>query len=639
MNSHVERCVVGLYGALLKDFLYVHPTVEQEITWFNNHGASLVSSRGLGFFTMTLPDCGKYFRKCLAAGRLLDDRPPYHGAVSKTDHRPKFLRTLWSLIFDVDGMLRSDDHTSAVFALNQLYSFAKKLKLDCSEEKVNEAFSELASIDSSMPASHPDTWDSDVPVWINRFGHPVWGPRVEDPDSPDLPFIRQDGEASYLKPDRRWDVYRELCFRVTRSMGEMDLWGMRPKHGPGAVSDAERYKYMLSHWPRKLEGIFHEDWFGSPDLTVRSKDDREVPCRVIAVPKTQKTPRIIAAEPTAHQWCQGGIQRWMTQAIRASRILKHSINLNDQNPSRVLALSGSATGDIATIDLSNASDRLSTRLVEYTFQGRQDVLDVLHATRSRLARFPDGSQINLRKFAMAGSSCTFPVQTIVFTCLSLFSLVELSGDYKLTDARLAGLAKHVRVFGDDIIVPVEAYDALESILTDVLLKVNPQKSYRTGWFRESCGMDAYKGDDVTPAYFLQPYSARNPESLGSLTNVANNFHQKGCWNAADYLLKTLDAQMLRNIRVANRDVSQPFIYSYSGTQPAHKVRWNRDLHIEEGKFLLLQSKEKWNEGAEEAAVLQFFTEEPDPSYMYRSGCAQRPKHRLTLRWVALGLEG
>ncbi len=640
MNSHVERCVVGLYGALLKDFLYVHPTMVEEIRWFESRGVSILQSRGLAFFTLTLPDCSKMLERALAVGHLPAERPPYHGSKSSRDYRPTFLWTLWSQVFEATGELRPEPSIEAIAALRQLYLFAKKLRLDCSEEKVNEAYSDLVRTDESLPDHHPDTWDLNDPKWLPRDGHPLWGrPERSFREQPGLPFDRLPAEVSPCEEGIRWDVFRELCFRVTRSLGPLDIWGMKPKHGPGAVADAERIKYQLSHWPVKLDSVFPYDWFGSHDLTDRRVSTREFPSRVIAVPKTQKGPRIIAAEQTAHQWCQGGIQRWMQQAIRASRILKWSIDLRDQRPSRDLALKGSIDGRLATVDLSSASDRISTRLVEYIFQGRHDVLDCLHATRSRYAVFPDGSTIRLRKFAMMGSACTFPVQTIIFTCAALFSLVELSGDYKLTDARLAGLAKQVRVFGDDIIIPAEGYDVLEQVLTSLKLKVNPHKSFWTGLFRESCGMDAYGGHDVTPAYFLQPYSACNPESLASITEVSNNFHKKGCWNAADYLLKTLDTQILRKIRVANRDVSRPYIFSYTGTPTPSSTRWNKDLHVEEMRVLTIHSKVGWAQGSGEAAALQFFTEEPDPFYEYRSGQAQRPSHRLVTRWVALGLEG
>lgn len=632
MKSHVERCVISLYRALLEDFKYVHHTMDRELQRFDRLH-SIIADRGLSFFTLTLPDACKYLERSLASGRLLDERPPFHGRKSVADVRPRFLWGLWSLVFDDNGMLRADPSIEAVFALRQLYLFAKKLRMECSDEKVEEAFSELELVDQSLPDHHCNTWDSIDPEWTVGRGHPIWGPSPRSTQDTTLPdWDKVAVPRGPLSPSRRWDKFRELCARVTLSLGECDVWAMKPKHGPGAVSDGETIKYELSHWPTKLERIFPSDWFGSYDLESHIRSNREFPCKVLAVPKTQKGPRIIASEPTAHQWIQGGIQRWFTRQIRASSILQWSIDLRDQEPSREMALKASIDGSYCTVDLSAASDRVSTRLVECVFNVNRDLLDALHASRSRLARLPSGRLIRLRKFAMMGSACTFPVQSIVFTCLALFSIMETENDYSMNRERLTRLAQKVRVFGDDIIVPAECYDALESILTDVLLKVNPHKSFWTGLFRESCGMDAFMGHDVTPAYFLQLYKACDPESLASITEVINNFHKKGCWNASDLLLKTIDPMILRKIIVTNRDVSQPRLFSFVGTFSTRQ-RTNRHLHREEHLALVLVSKVRLRHGSGNSAMLQYFSEVPDPLEEYQSGQPQRPSHRLVRRWV------
>jgi hypothetical protein len=59
-------------------------------------------------------------------------------------------------------------------------------------------------------------------------------------------------------------------------------------------------------------------------------------------------------------------------------------------------------------------------------------------------------------------------------------------------------ASKLRVFGDDIAVHSRYFDAVCSGLEIHNLKVNRVKSFSKGNFRESCGLDAFKGVDVTP---------------------------------------------------------------------------------------------------------------------------------------------
>jgi hypothetical protein len=633
MESNVEKLVVGLYLSLLRDFQYMSPTMDKECKMAESRLHSITASRGIGFFTITLPDACKYLERGLADGRLGDDRPPYHGGRSKTDVRPTFLWGLYAMIFDEHGLLRPDSSEEAVAALRQLYLFAKKLRLDCAEDKVNESLIEFLEIDKNLPPSHSGTWDYDTPTWSDRVGHPLWN-IVPNPDGQFDLGLDQDLSVPDIRLDLRWDAFRILCRFVSSTFGPIDVWSMRPKHGPGAVADSTKVKYELPHWPAKLARVFPADWFASTDMVDRTSSVMEHPSRIITVPKTQKGPRIIAAEPTAHQFIQGAFQRWFVTAIGRS-VLADSIDFFDQKPSQRLALQASMSGELATVDLSAASDRISTRLVEYIFQSNLDVLDVLHSCRTRTFQMPDGSVHVTRKFACMGSASTFPVQTYLFTLIAIFAIMMAENDYKVTETRVREIARRVRVFGDDIILPANAYDSLYLLLTQLGLKVNPHKSFWTGKFRESCGMDAYNGVDVTPAYFLEGYESGNPESLVSLVECSNNFHRKGCWNASAYLLNTVDSKIRKNLRIANRDVSQPYLYSYAPGETSLKQRQSPDTHSPQVLQLVVSSKTQLLKGTGNASLLQYFTEAPDPYFPYESGTPKRPSARLSRRWVAL----
>jgi hypothetical protein len=293
-------------------------------------------------------------------------------------------------------------------------------------------------------------------------------------------------------------------------------------------------------------------------------------------------------------------------------------------------LDASETGDFATVDLSSASDRLHCRLVEFIFQSRPDVLDALHASRTRANVALNGELVLLRKFATQGSAVIFPLQTIVYSILAMFAV---GTKRRWNDASYDKIvAKLVRVFGDDIIVPTDSYPVLARLLKTCLLKVNESKTHNTGLFRESCGMDAYGGVDVTPAYFREAYSA-SPEALESVIQVSNNFHRKGYWYTAEHILKTVPIQE-RKLLIYGEGLGSTAIFSYVAGQPDHlKMRWNTDLHRYEIMTLGVTTRVPLDVSSREGSLRQFFFEEPDPDTPYKSGQAAKPRSRKERRWV------
>lgn len=194
------------------------------------------------------------------------------------------------------------------------------------------------------------------------------------------------------------------------------------------------------------------------------------------VPKTTRISRIIAKEPCLNMFLQRGIGIFIR-----SRLAKFGIDLHDQCNNRTAARIGSADGSFATIDLSSASDNLSTELV-------RDLLPyewfcLLNALRTKEVQLPDGTVLSLEKFSMSGNGFIFELETLIF--LSLARQFD----------------PHAIVYGDDIIIRSEHFHQLEALLTYVGSKVNVTKSFHSSHpFRESCGFHGWKGYDVTPFY-------------------------------------------------------------------------------------------------------------------------------------------
>jgi len=313
------------------------------------------------------------------------------------------------------------------------------------------------------------------------------------------------------------------------------------------------------------------------------------------------------------------------------------INFRDQGISRKRALDASNCGSYSTIDLSSASDRLSCRLVEYVFQGHP-LLDGLHACRSRLVRQtidPDmPSHIKLRKFAPQGSAVTFPVQSIVYAIIALYCVRTVDG-YHGNDMRgVLESAAEVTVFGDDIIVPTRAYDEVVKVIETCGLKVNTNKSYSKGFFRESCGMDAFMGYDVTPAYFLEPYTS-SPTSIAATVQSSNNFMLKGMFETARHIANQIPPEEYKLLPIVSCEDGNLGLISFCGSDYSGlKVRWNNDLHRNEYLTIGIRNKEARVRGTGFADLSQFYWEEPANLLDWQPGQVSDIRPRKSRMWVS-----
>lgn len=627
MNSNLA-IVMAVYEGILKDASILWPTSTKSFGKDLSYLRRAAEQRGLGFFTLTLPEFGKVLDRSLSRSAFLASEVPQ--GIPQIKKRPELFGDLYMKVFNDSGTLRLDYDIDAIAFLRQLTYCFKKFRIECDPKRVEATISDFYSIESDLPASIPETWDSDIPVWHEMYGHP---------------HGRQYHDSTYCFSDTSglpWETLSRLSKRFMSELGLPDHWDLLPKHGPGVVSEQEGFisKYEFPNWPRKLGLWFPYDWFGPGVITTEHEySEMEPPSRLIAVPKTQKGPRLICAEPISHQWMQQSTWRWLEKRIRKTSLGK-SIRFRDQEFSRMRALEASLDGKLCTIDLSAASDRLSTRLVQYIFQGPSvtegSLLDNLHAHRTRYLSQTLSENcpktILLRKFAPMGSAVTFPVQSIVFTILALWGL-KLSEGTERDFSNLDYDLERITVFGDDIIAPTTAYQSIELVLHECGLKVNADKSFSEGFFRESCGMDAFCGSDVTAAYILGSYDG-SPSSMATTIESANNFHKRGYWNAAQAVVNFLPEKERKLLLIVGSEGGGLGLFSFCGRSTAHlKSRWNRDYHRQESIALTVTSKVTKTQGTGLSSLTQYFTERPDPSLPWSSGQVSRVKLRKGLTRV------
>lgn len=330
-------------------------------------------------------------------------------------------------------------------------------------------------------------------------------------------------------------VFGDVLSSTDRKVFEGELI---PKHGPGATADRLKgnQKWQFSTWPLRLERLFPYREFAQHNILADRDQpvrllppDQEYPTRVILVPKTQVTPRIIAAEPTAMQYVQQAIASDIVDGIESHPMSSSFTGFTHQWPNQAMAHYASCEGDLATLDLSEASDRVPNWLVESILEPWPHLSEAVQACRSTRAMLPDGRVIPLLKFASMGSALTFPIEAIVFTAVTLVG-IHRAASVHASRSSLTRLGRDVvRVYGDDIICPSVAAETVIDSLEAFGFRVNRHKSFWTGLFRESCGKEYWNGRDVsiTRVRYSFPASLRDAKEVASAVATRNQFYTAG----------------------------------------------------------------------------------------------------------------
>lgn len=338
------------------------------------------------------------------------------------------------------------------------------------------------------------------------------------------------------------------------------------RHGPGAVAESGlhtteeknnsmEYHHQLAtlvdHLPATpyLDLVIPDQLkWDSQQRNLRAERSSTI-SKLQFVPKDYKQSRTICMEPVSFMWAQQALLNGMVVAIRESH-LADMIDLTSQEKNRQQALHSSEDHEFGCIDMSYASDTVLTDLVRGVFQGR--LRELLFATRTDRVELPTGDVVRVKKFAPMGSAVCFPTQCIIFSLAvilvnHLTSLGVSVEDYITSGVQHVG--KHdwprsVRgscVFGDDIICPDSQTRAVMTILTTLGFKVNDLKSfYGDSCVRESCGMFALDGADVSPILFkTKGIMEDSPESRLGRIALCNAYFARGYVHARNAVLRSL----------------------------------------------------------------------------------------------------
>lgn len=543
------------------------------------------AQEGYPFLASRLPRLDDLLLAGLAAGFLPDysDWKVHHHSVL-----PRFLYGAWRGIFDDDGALLDDYKWESVYAIRMVAGLFKKVFEVCEDSKVEAALTAFKDTDSGLaPVGLPDS--------ITSVFRTIYG-----------------GKFSFL---RKGDF--------------------SPNHGPGAVAESLD---DVSKWDFPTIKTEILNWYDiadfSPNYQREFEVTSEVSGRVIAVPKTYDKPRLISIEPSASQYAQQGLRHRLESVINR----RPQTNVTDQARNRELARQGSVDRSLATIDLSEASDRVSMWLLEHMMRG-STLLSALKDLRTTAVQVGD-ELVALNKFASMGSPLTFPVQVIVYHVICVWAMSVQDQDLSRANIMRHASGSYLGVYGDDIIVPVQYRQSVIAALELCGFVINSRKSYWTGPFRESCGGDYVDGVDVTPIRVRRqpPSSRRDTDSIVSWCDLSHQLAQRGFDRAAEFASS-----------VVSRCVYMPSGSFLDGLTVSHgpepKRRYNRGLQSHEVLLPVQEHIRKPNVSNDDDSWLAAFlaavtgpyrggleTPSDDPQRVWRRG---RPTSSyIKRRWVA-----
>jgi hypothetical protein len=472
-------------------------------------------SEGLSFLTKTLPKLGKALDHGLASNHF--SVPREFKRSHENSSIPAFMQEYFKRLFDANGTLLDTADPAAVIHLRQVLFFVYKLEVPFTDEQNQRVLDDFVQTD--------ETLGLDL-----------------DKDSREILEV-----SSFITED----VFHEF-----------DIHDITPKHGPGAVATGERLeeKWEFSRLYNNIHQVYpYYDYFiagGASELIDRLDWYKNLTrldqgrAKVVLVPKDSRGPRLISCEPLEYQWVQQGLGRKLVNHLESNRITRGQINFTNQSINRQLALQSSVfserkenfldvtkrafnflSGAFATIDLKDASDRVSLELVEKVFKRTPSLLRALQACRTSSTILPDGRIVEFRKFAPMGSALCFPVESYVFWVLLV---AAISRHFRV---RQSIVAKLIYVYGDDIIIPTELAEFSIQQLERFALKVNHSKCCIYGPFRESCGMDAFKGVPVTPIRLKTLWSGRKSDGSAYVSYIAcaNLLAAKGYLRCSDFI--------------------------------------------------------------------------------------------------------
>jgi len=416
-------------------------------------------SEGLSFATLTLPKLSAGLFQYFETGHVC--YPSFK--IKKGTKYPVFLSELFSLATSMNSVYQ----VKAIKLIYQISVMFSKLKGPYPESVLDKQLADFVLVDSMLGTI--DFLSPDI-----------------------LPILEQ----ARLNVNA---LFHKNCINERA----------KPRPGPGATNDpvAKHMRYRPHVLYTQIDDVvpyidfYTVNFYDAIHQTKfwRNLYNNKVPCpraRQKFVHKKVGKARGICIEQAETQYMQQAYREALYDHIENAPLTRGRINFRDQSINASLASMLSWTGEGATLDLSEASDRNARVAISYIFQDT-DFHDALMALSTRYVDAVDSAgtplHIELNKYAPMGSALCFPVMATYYWAI-ICALLQVKYNKQLRHIR------NVYIYGDDIIVPKYLVDSILEFFPKLGLKVNKDKSFSTSHFRESCGVHAYNGVDITPVY-------------------------------------------------------------------------------------------------------------------------------------------
>jgi hypothetical protein len=473
------------------------------------------------FLTVELPALGKKVEEALVTYQF--DITGARFKKKKGTHLPLFMYDLFHRVFHNDGFLRFERNTaSSIRLLRQLTLMFYKAETSFTQMQLQRAEDKFVTVDNAVKESF--TLEQ-VALIRDDFNSLL----------PDL---------DYIIPSHGSGVTVETLnnYEKTRLMSYPDTLCYCPLTAPHRMGTNERIAGLsLVKCP---------------------------PAKITYVPKDSRGPRTIALQPAHLMFFQQGAMGELYDYIERASPARGYINFRNQTINQRLAMQGSIDGSYATIDLSDASDLVSNKLIELLVEDNDQWRELLYATRAQSITLGDGSIHHLKKYASMGSALCFPIEAMLFWSIA------------------RTVSETVYVYGDDIIVPNQYYGEVCSVLEEYGLRVNRDKSLHTGSFRESCGGEYYDGQVIEYVKY------RKTDFLSWVAFIKNLEEATMLDNATATALlrdseKAYKCQVLFTQDKHIARLPQAF-FTHQATKI--KCKWDKNLHVYRLRSLVPYSK-------------------------------------------------
>lgn len=230
MKSYVAY-LHGLYSAIFSQIAEEFPDRRIDCERDFKRLLSLVDSRGISFYMIDLPAFGKVFDMALSQGQLTRSNMPASRPYKNGVVIPRLFKGLLLSVFDDFGLLRSEPCKHSIRFLRQLYYAAKKVKIECSNERTWKQVHEFFTTDKEVRT--PTLSWADDELRINDPLNVHFGDTDRLNPVPLLSGLWPDSDEESLStiPWALADAVQRTADAIAAEIGGFDPLEWRAKHG------------------------------------------------------------------------------------------------------------------------------------------------------------------------------------------------------------------------------------------------------------------------------------------------------------------------------------------------------------------------------------------------------------------------